>query len=521
MGPVYGTILGRCRARRAGGLLACPRLAGARAPELAARFRVDAGPPEEVDPKMLRSAAAPDTSTRRWTRRGGTFAVLAAATAALVVGPVSAAVADTSVTSITDLANAFATQPSGSTITLDADLTGDDTSDTVKVPAGRTLTLDLNGHRLTLVGDDATGTAGLGVPAGTTLTIIDSAPGGAVGALDATGSYGGGGAAIGGAAGEAAGTIVIDGGAITARGEFDGAGIGGGGGGAGGATTINGGTVTATGGDFAAGIGGGRNSAGGTVVINGGTVTASNNNEMAAAIGGGYLGSGASVSIGAGAVVTVGPGFDGYSVIGPGVSAPDSTNFGSLSNAGTLILPPMNRLVIPSGVTVTNAGTIGNGGVLEVAGTLANTGIILNTTPANPTPILNPANVTGHNATVLLDGNGGTAPADPAVVYAGTFQDGQIDFPADATRTGFTFDGWFTQAVGGTQVTATTDLGLGGPKSVTLYARWSDPTAAVIDDDSPELAATGSDALGLGLAGAALLLIGLALHLRGRRRIAD
>jgi uncharacterized repeat protein (TIGR02543 family) len=512
MGPVYGTILGRCRARRAGGLLACPRLAGARAPELAARFRVDAGPPEEVDPKMLRSAAAPDTSTRRWTRRGGTFAVLAAATAALVVGPVSAAVADTSVTSITDLANAFATQPSGSTITLDADLTGDDTSDTVKVPAGRTLTLDLNGHRLTLVGDDATGTAGLGVPAGTTLTIIDSAPGGAVGALDATGSYGGGGAAIGGAAGEAAGTIVIDGGAITARGEFDGAGIGGGGGGAGGATTINGGTVTATGGDFAAGIGGGRNSAGGTVVINGGTVTASNNNEMAAAIGGGYLGSGASVSIGAGAVVTVGPGFDGFGAIGPGVPVPDSSNFGSLSNAGTLILPTFNSIDIPAGVVVTNSGTIRNAGTLAISGTLANTGVIL-----NARTILNPANVTGHNATVLLDGNGGTAPAAPPVVYAGSFQDGQIAFPADATRAGFAFDGWFTQAVGGTRVTATTDLGLGGPQTVTLYARWADPAAGV---DSPELAATGSDALPIGLAGAALLLMGLALHLRSRRRIA-
>jgi len=440
------------------------------------------------------------------------LAIAAAAAVGLAIAPGPAAFADTSVTSIGELANAFATQPSGSTITLDADLTGDDTSDTVKVPAGRTLTLDLNGHRLTLVGDDATGTAGLGVPAGTTLTIVDSAPGGAVGALNATGSYGGGGAAIGGAAGEAAGTIVIDGGAITARGEFDGAGIGGGGGGAGGATTINGGTVTATGGDFAAGIGGGRNSAGGTIVINGGTVTASNNNEMAAAIGGGYLGSGASVSIGAGAVVTVGPGFDGFGAIGPGVPVPDSSNFGSLSNAGTLILPTFNSIDIPAGVVVTNSGTIRNAGTLTVAGTLANTGVIL-----NARTILNPANVTGHNATVLLDGNGGTEPASPAVVYAGTFQDGEIAFPADATRTGFTFDGWFTQAVGGTQVTAATDLGLGGPKSVTLYARWSDPASS---GSGSELADTGADALPIGLAGAALLLVGLALRLRSRARAA-
>lgn len=452
---------------------------------------------------MSRPSAAAAPVTSRAARRAGVLAIASAAAVGLAIAPVSAAFADTSVASIAELADAFATQPSGSTITLGADLTGDDTSPVVKVAAGHALTLDLNGHQLTLVGDDATGTAGLGVPAGTTLTIIDSAPGGAVGALDATGSYGGGGAGIGGAAGEAAGTIVIDGGVITARGEFDGAGIGGGGGGAGGTTTINGGTVTARGGDFAAGIGGGRNSAGGTIVIDGGTVTASNNNEMAAAIGGGYLGSGASVSIGAGAVVTAGPGFDGFGAIGPGVLTPDSTDFGSLSNAGTLILPPFNSINIPTGVVVTNSGTIRNAGTLAVSGTLANSGVILNTRT-----ILNPENVTGHNATVLLDGNGGTAPAAPAVLYAGSFQDGELAFPADAKRAGFTFDGWFTQAVGGTRVTDASDLGLGGPKTVTLYARWSDP--------APTLAATGADGLPIAFAGAALLLIGLALRLRRR-----
>lgn len=475
--------------RATGGRLACPRLADARAPELAARFRADARPPEEVDPKMLRSAAAPqvsapETRTAGWTRRAGIFAVVAATAAALVLGPASAAGADTSVTSIAELANAFATQPSGSTITLDADLTGDATSDTVEVPAGRALTLDLNGHQLTLVGGDPStfGPAGLGVPAGTTLAIVDTAPG-EVGGLTVTGAFGG--AGIGGGPGESAGTIIIDGG-----------------------------TIDATGGDMAAALGGGHSGDGGTIVIDGGTVTARATTD-AAAIGGGVSGFGAAVSIGAGAVVTAVTGY-ATSPIGPGGTVPDSTSFGSLSNAGTLIVMLYDRLVIPSGVTVTNSGTIRNGGVIEVAGTLANTGIILNTTPANPTPILKPANVTGHNTTVMLDGNGGTAPASPTVVYAGTFHDGQIAFPADATRTGFTFDGWFTQAVGGTRVTATTDLGLGGPQSVTLYARWGDPSAV---DDSPELAATGSDALPLGLAGAALLLVGLALKLRRRRTV--
>ncbi|GAB3613248.1 InlB B-repeat-containing protein [Humibacter ginsengisoli] len=490
---------------------------------------------------MTRSAVVPEAWTPgrvRWL--GMLTGVAVAAVALVVVGPVSAAHADTAVDSITELADAFATEPSGATIVLGADVTGDAASEVVKVPAGHELTLDLNGHRLILVGDDENpnGPAGLGVPAGTTLTIVDSAPGGAVGTLNATGSYGdasgGGGAGIGGAYGEAAGTIVIDGGSITALGGFDGAGIGGGHEGAGGSTTINGGTVTTTGGEFAAGIGGGRDHDGGTIMINGGTVTAGTSNGQSAGIGGGYSGSGASLSIGAAAVVTVGSGLE-KNAIGPGDIASDSTNFGSLSNAGTLVLPPFNSIDIPAGVVVTNSGTIRNGGTLTVAGTLANNGIILNSRV-----IHNPENVTGHNVTVLLDGNGGTAPVNPGTVFAGTFQDAQIDFPADATRAGFTFDGWFTQAVGGTRVTGTTDLGLGGPKSLTLYAQWSGlapaagqgddpapvagqgdgPAPAVGDVDGPAaLANTGSDTFPIGFTGLALILIGLALYLF-RRRIA-
>lgn len=463
---------------------------------------------------MPRRTATPETSPTRTPRRAGTFVAVLTAAAALALAPVSAASADTAVTTIADLANAFATQPSGSTITLDADLTGDATSDAVEVPAGRALTLDLNGHRLTLVGDDSdlSGPAGLGVPAGTALTIVDTAPGGAVGALTATGATGG--AGIGGSRGEAGGTIVIDGGIITTTSVFAGAGIGGGWGGDGGTVTINGGTIDSTGGDMAAAIGGGHSGDGGTIVIDGGIVTARATTD-AAAIGGGVSGAGASLSIGAGAMVTAVTGY-GTSPIGPGNTVPDSSDFGSLSNAGTLIVMPLDRLVIPSGVTVTNSGTIRNGGALEVSGTLANTGVILNVNPGNPTPILNPLNVTGHNTTVLLDGTGGTAPANPAVVYAGTFDDGQVAFPADATRSGFAFDGWFTQAVGGTRVTATTGLGAGGPTTLTLYAHWSDLAAA---GGSPELAATGPDALlPIGLTGAALLLVGLVLRLR--RRIA-
>ncbi len=114
-----------------------------------------------------------------------------------------------------------------------------------------------------------TGYAGLQVPSGASVTI------GGTGSLSATGgTYGAG---IGGGSdvdnGEAAGTITINSGTITATGGpmlVGAAGIGGGsgnlGGGNGGIVTINGGTVTATGGtgsaDSAPGIGGGK---GGTI----------------------------------------------------------------------------------------------------------------------------------------------------------------------------------------------------------------------------------------------------------------
>jgi uncharacterized repeat protein (TIGR02543 family) len=74
---------------------------------------------------------------------------------------------------------------------------------------------------------------------------------------------------------------------------------------------------------------------------------------------------------------------------------------------------------------------------------------------------------------VILNGNGGTPPAAPTgPVFSRTFTDGQVAFPGPATRTGYTFVGWFTARTGGSQVTATSDLGADGPKNILLYARW-------------------------------------------------
>ena len=88
-------------------------------------------------------------------------------------------------------------------------------------------------------------------------------------------------------------SLTINGGTVTAAGGNKGAGIGGGcyddgKGGRGGEVIIHGGIVNATGGSNGAGIGGAYQGVAGTVTITGGTVTAKGG-YLAAGIGGGYL----------------------------------------------------------------------------------------------------------------------------------------------------------------------------------------------------------------------------------------
>ena len=119
---------------------------------------------------------------------------------------------------------------------------------------------------------------GIHVPTDKTLTIQGD------GSLSA-GSNGKG-AGIGGGWTIPCGNIVIEGGTITATGEFRCAGIGGGTNGCG-YINITGGTVTAQGGDCGAGIGSGQSCECGYINITGGTVTAKGG-RYGAGIGSGY-----------------------------------------------------------------------------------------------------------------------------------------------------------------------------------------------------------------------------------------
>jgi hypothetical protein len=161
--------------------------------------------------------------------------------------------------------------------------------------------------------------------------------------------------------------------------------------------TIDGGTVTATGNAGGSGIGGGGDGGGsvGTVTISGGTVSATGNGN-GAGIGGGAGESGADVTIGTGAQVTVSASA-GTSVIG------GSTGFGSLSNAGSLTIPSGATLTVPAGIAVTNTGTLIDAGTLAVDGSVSNPGAIVDTGTVTP-----PDSVAINDYLLTFDANGGS-----------------------------------------------------------------------------------------------------------------
>ncbi len=78
------------------------------------------------------------------------------------------------------------------------------------------------------------------------------------------------------------------------------------------------------------------------------------------------------------------------------------------------------------------------------------------------------AHWTANKYTVTFDENGGDTPskASQSVTYDSTY--GTL---ATVTRTGYTFDGWYTAASGGAKVTSTTKVSTAGKH--TLYAHWT------------------------------------------------
>lgn len=425
----------------------------------------------------------------------------------LVVPATPAMAADSAAVAFAD---AFNGAGDGATVSLAEDVTIETADDLpLTVSSGEAITLDLNGHSLNV---SALTSAAIGVPSGAALTIIDSSDP-STGALVAT-SLPNTAAGIGGYSGDAgdgdAGIITIDSGEVTATGGYFSAGIGGGNGGAGGAVIINGGTVTATGDSEGAGIGGGSNGDAATVTINGGTVAA--HGLSGAGIGGGKSAAGGAVTVNGGSVTATSsngsgigsgaPGFFGDPLAG-GTLATDSsavvtvagrdaqalgshTDLGTVTNSGSLTLPEGESIDLKDGTlsnsgTVNNAGTILGTGVIEGQGTVVNTGSI-----THPISIDGAQTVTDHHYSLSFDANGGEtvwgATTPWSIVDGPTLQSVErttADFPT-ASRSGYTFDGWYSNVDGtATLVTDTTPLpgssADGTPVPVTVYAGWSAP----------------------------------------------
>ena len=190
------------------------------------------------------------------------------------------------------------------------------------------------GQRVTVSGDvkliltdgcNLTVNGGIGVT--NSLTIYAQSTGSSMGELNATGAAD--------CAGIGGGTIIINGGKITANGGYHAAGIGS-------TITISGGIVTATGGDLAAGIGGGYEGSGGKITISGGIVTATGG-KSGAGIGNGYKGSDNEITISGGIVTATGVSY------GAGIGS------GMFGDVGTI--------TIEGGVVTATGGSDGAAGI--------------------------------------------------------------------------------------------------------------------------------------------------------------
>ncbi|HWM33507.1 MAG TPA: hypothetical protein VNR36_04640 [Pseudolysinimonas sp.] len=322
---------------------------------------------------------------------------------------------------------------------------------------------------------------GGGNPAGSGLAITIEG-----GVIDARGGDQGGTGIGSGVCGRLAGSIEITGGQIVAAaGPLHGPGIGFSGGCGGGAAmgtiVIDGGDITATGGEDAGGIGFRDVSAGGSLRIDSGTVVATGG-ARGPGLGNPFFAS--TVEIGSSATVTARAGAGGFAV--------DSTSyFGTLTVAGELILPAGSTLTIPAGknVTVAASGVITGPGTLAGAGRVDNLGSI---TLADASVTV--ASITGHHYQVAFDTQDPSAPVPSTRrVLAATFDDGDRTFVADPVSTLGSFYGWNTSADGTGSAFTTTSVipgsATGAALPVTVFAQWSsylvltpaDPTVSAGD----------------------------------------
>ena len=212
-------------------------------------------------------------------------------------------------------------------------------------------------------GATLTATQGVRVAEGNTLTIYGQVHDS--GKLDAHGSKYNAGIGANDADDDeesAAGTIIIHGGTIEARGGREAAGIGGGNEAKGGNVTIYGGKIKAVGGRYGSGIGGGDEADNGTTVIYGGEVNAIGSAEGGAGIGGGDEGSGGVITIEGGFVTAEGK----YNAAAIGGGCYGSS--GTITINGGSVQAYANKHVPNRGAGIGSGSEADQGGVITING---------------------------------------------------------------------------------------------------------------------------------------------------------
>ena len=381
---------------------------------------------------------------------------------------------------------------------------------------------------ITLVGNNTftalSGSAGIQVTAGTTLTIEGTgslyATGGMFGAgigasngadggdiiinsgnINATGGNSaagiGGGNSFGVSMPTHFGSITINGGNVVARTSNSGAGIGGGPQSIDGAITITGGHVDAIGGSGGAGVGGGSNGNSGTINISGGTVIASTNTASdGAGIGGGQTGSAGAnqrgnagnITISGNANVTATSVNGNGAGIGGGGSG--STNGGAGGNI-TITGSPTVTAVGGQGTSVgthRNGGPGIGGGGGEPRGATANVTISGGTVSATGRNIawdidnydidftgnLSPNITVPDLRLIMFNANGGAGTRYPQAVRLSS----NFNIPVNTfARTNYVFNGWNTQSNGTGTSFADAATITNVSDNITLFAQWTTTVA--------------------------------------------
>lgn len=269
-------------------------------------------------------------------------------------------------------------------------------------------------------------------------------------------------AAIGSSFYTGGGTVTIEGGYVTATGDKeDESVIGIGNGGltsteysvSGGTVNITGGVVKAQGTNGYPGIGTGLSCKGGTVEINGGNVTAMGSKGSKGIDGEGLTFN----ATGNAFIITDGIGHQGNkpdwqgvifennegTVYPAGTQPLEITRDATIPDAATLTVPEGTTLTIPQNVTLRNEGTIHNDGT------------IIGTITGNPLQ---------HG--IMFDSNYTGASPEYTTTYV--TENTQATVSSETrTREKYTFEGWFDQPSGGTEVT---ELTVTAPTK--LYAHW-------------------------------------------------